>query len=79
MVRVDIAWNLVRRGQQEPFEVLREMVLGGQDEDVRAEAAVAIGEVGGKDDIPLLERAMEDKKGLVRTKVSEALQKLKEA
>jgi HEAT repeat protein len=79
MVRVDIAWNLVRRGDRGPMEILRDMLFRGDPEDVRAEAAIALGEVGGKEDIPLLERALDDKKGLVRMQANEALQKLKEA
>ena len=79
MVRVDIAWNLVRRGDPGPMEILRDLLFRGDPEDVRAEAAIALGDVGGKDDIPLLERALEDKKGLVRMQANEALQKLKEA
>jgi HEAT repeat protein len=79
MTRVDLAWNLARMGDPEGLEVLRLYLFRGDPEDVRAEAAMALGEVGDESDIPLLEKAMKDKKGLVRQQVVNALEKLKKA
>jgi HEAT repeat protein len=79
MVRTDLAWSLVRAGRTEHLAVIREMLFQPGPEDVRAEAARALGQVGESSDIKLLEKALDDKKGLVRTEVSKSLEKLKEA
>ncbi|MBD3869239.1 MAG: HEAT repeat domain-containing protein [Acidobacteria bacterium] len=79
MVRADLAWNLVLAGKTEYRAHLRELLFKGGPEDVRAEAAHALGEVGERSDIKLLEKALDDKKGLVRKEAMKALDKLKEA
>jgi HEAT repeat protein len=77
MARVDLAWNLARMGDEEGLEVLRLFLFRGDPEDVRAEAAMALGEVGEASDIELLKRAANDKKGLVRQQAVNAIEKLK--
>lgn len=79
MVQVDLAWNLAKAGDRGHMGVIRTLLFEGDPEDVRAEAAIALGEVGDKSDVRLLEKAMNDKKGLVRQKAFLSLQKLKEA
>lgn len=79
MSRVDLAWNLARLGDVQGLEVLRLYLFRGDPEDVRAEAAMALGEVGDESDIPLLQRAASDKKGLVREQALWAIEKLKKA
>jgi len=77
MVRVDLAWSLGLMGDRSQVEVLRGLLFKGQPEDVRAEAAIALGEVGDSSDLPRLEKAMDDKKGLVRSRAADAVDKLK--
>ncbi len=79
MVRTDLAWNLVLVGERQHLELLRSLLFQEGPEDVRAAAARALGEVGQKSDIALLEKALDDKDGLVRTEVFKAIEKLKEA
>ena len=79
MVRVDLAWSLAKSGDRSHLDVLRTLLFRGDPEDVRAEAAMALGDVGDKSDIPRLERAINDKMGLVREQAHLAVQKLKEA
>jgi HEAT repeat protein len=79
MARVDLAWNLAKAGDRSSMGVIREMLFKGEPEDVRAAAAMALGEVGDESDIERLERAMNDKKGLVKRQAYLALLKLKEA
>jgi HEAT repeat protein len=76
LVQVDLAWNLARGGDRSEVPRLRELLFKGSPEDVRAEAAIALGEVGDKTDIALLNRAMDDKKGLVRKQAFLAVEKL---
>lgn len=78
ITRVDLAWSLARCGDRSGMPVLREQIFRGNPEDVRAEAALALGEVGEAKDMPLLEKAMLDKKGLVRSAAFKSLEKLKE-
>jgi HEAT repeat protein len=78
MARVDLAWNLARMGDPEGLEVLRLFLFRGDPEDVRAEAAMALGEVGDESDIERLKRAANDKKGLVRQQAVIAIEKLEE-
>ena len=49
----------------------------GEPEDVRAEAAIALGELGDVSELPVLEKALADKMGLVRHRVAEAIDKIK--
>ena len=79
MTRVDLAWSLARCGDRSGLGVVRDLLFRGNPEDVRAEAARALGEVGEARDVPLLEKAVLDKKGLVRSEAFESLQKLKES
>ena len=70
-----------QHGEQLPkpddgLEVLRLFLFRGDPEDVRAEAAMALGEVGEESDIELLKRAARDKKGLVRQQAVNAIEKL---
>lgn len=76
---VNIAWNLARSGDRSQVGKIRDLLFRGDPEDVRAEAARALGEVGDASDVPLLQRALDDKRGLVRRQAHLALQKLKEA
>lgn len=77
MVQVDIAWSLARLGDRSRVDVVRTILIKGDPEDVRAEAAIALGEVGEPSDVALLEKALNDKKGLVRSRAYEAIEKLK--
>jgi HEAT repeat protein len=77
MVRVDLAWSLGLMGDRSQVDVVRTLLFKGQPEDVRAEAAIALGEVGDQSDLPRLEKAMDDKKGLVRSRAADAVDKLK--
>ena len=78
LAKVDLAWNLVRMGDDSALEILRHYLFRGEPEIVRAEAAIALGEVGDDSDIPLLKKATADKQGLVRQEAVEALRKLRE-
>jgi HEAT repeat protein len=77
--QVDIAWALALLGDRGHLETVRLLLARGDPEDVRAEAAMALGEVGDDSDLARLETAMKDKKGLVRKQAYLAIQKLKEA
>jgi HEAT repeat protein len=79
MTRVDLAWSLAVCGDRSQLVVVRDLLFRGNPEDVRAQAARALGEVGEPRDIPLLQKAMLDKKGLVRSEAYSSLQKMKEA
>lgn len=79
LTRVDMAWSLARFGDRSGLETIRDLLFRGDPEDVRAEAARALGEVGDASDTPRLEKALKDKKGLVRSEAWKALEKLKEA
>lgn len=79
MARVDIAWSLAICGDRSQIGAIREQLATGEPEDVRAEAARALGEIGDDGDIPFLEKALTDKKGLVKMEAYKALTKLKEA
>lgn len=77
MAKVDIAWALATMGDRSHLDVLRTLLVHGDPEDVRAEAAIALGDVGEPSDVNLLEKALSDKKGLVRSSASDAIAKLK--
>lgn len=79
MTRVDLAWALVKTGDRSAIETVRKLLFEGQPEDVRAEAAMALGDVGDAEDIPWLEKALGDKKGLVRKEAQDSLQKLRKS
>ncbi len=79
MSQVDLTWSLARMGDRTKMDLLRRLLFHGQPEDVRAEAAWALGEVGDESDIPRLERALDDKKGLVKKQVIIALERLRKA
>ena len=76
ITQVDIAWALARMGDRSELHRVRDLLFRGQPEDVRAEAATALGEVGELSDIELLKRASNDKKGLVARDALESLEKL---
>ncbi|HEX4823208.1 MAG TPA: HEAT repeat domain-containing protein [Candidatus Polarisedimenticolaceae bacterium] len=79
MVRVDLAWAAGKAGDVSHLGVVRTLLIEGQPEDVRAEAALALGQLGGPSDVPILERALADKKGLVRSRAAEAIDRIKGA
>jgi HEAT repeat protein len=79
MAKVDIAWALGTMGDRSRLEIVRTMLFQGEPEDVRAEAALALGAVGGPSDLPILDKALTDKKGLVRNRAAEAIDKIKDA
>jgi HEAT repeat protein len=77
MARVDLAWALGSLGDRSRMETLRTLLFRGEPEDVRAEAAIALGELGDASELPVLERALADKMGIVRSRVAEAIDKIK--
>jgi len=77
MARVDIAWSLCVMGDCSHLGEIRTLLFKGEPQDVRGEAAIALGEVGETRDIALLEKAETDRKGLVRSRAAEAIDKLK--
>ena len=77
--RVDMAWSLAKGGDRSRMEVIRNLLSRAADDYGRAEAAMALGDIGEDTDIRLLEKAMNDKSGLVRREAYLAVQKLKEA
>ena len=79
LTKVDLAWNLVRMGDSSGLDVLRHYLFRGEPEIVRAEAAMALGDIGEESDIQLLKKAAADKKGIVRQEAVEALRKLRDA
>jgi HEAT repeat protein len=78
-VQVDLGWSLARLGDRTGVEALRRLLHQGQQEQVRAAAAEALGAVGDGSDIPRLEKALLDKDGLVRNGAARALSKLRKA
>jgi HEAT repeat protein len=79
MAKVDIAWALGTMGDRSRLDVVRTLLFQGEPEDVRAEAALALGALGGPSDLPILDKALADKKGLVRNRAAEAIDKIKDA
>ena len=79
LVKVDLAWALADLGDDSKIDTIRDLLVTGEPEDVRAEAAMALGDIGSIADVPLLEKAIRDKKGLVGREAALAVQKLKEA
>ena len=77
MARVDLAWSAAAMGDRSQLEVVRSLLFKGEPEDVRAEAAIALGELGDRSDLRVLERAMSDRKGMVRARVADAIDKIK--
>lgn len=77
MARVDLAWALGKLGDRSGLETIRTLLFRGEPEDVRAEAAIALGELGDASELPVLEKALGDKMGLVRSRVAEAMDKIK--
>jgi HEAT repeat protein len=77
MARVDLAWAAGTTGDRTHLDVVRTLLFRGEPEDVRAEAAIALGAVGSRADLAILERALQDKKGMVRNRAAEAIDKLK--
>ena len=76
LCQVDLAWNLARGGDRTGLPLIRELLLKGTSEAVQAESAMALGEVGEKNDIALLHRVLDGGTGLVRKQASLAVQKL---
>jgi HEAT repeat protein len=77
MAQVDLAWALGSLGDRSGMETLRTLLFRGEPEDVRAEAAIALGELGDASELPVLQKALADKMGLVRSRVAEAMDKIK--
>ena len=78
IVKIDLAWNLALGGDRSGVGAVRNLLFDGEEE-VRAEAARALGEIGDNSDVALLERALGDKKGLVRQEAGKSLEKLKKS
>ncbi len=76
LTRVDLAWALAKTGDRSAMGIVRELLLKGGLPEVRAEAALALGEVGEPADRDLLAVAARDKKGLVRHEASRSLEKI---
>jgi HEAT repeat protein len=76
LCEVDLALNLARGGDRRGLPRIRELLLAPSGEAVQAEAAMALGEVGEKNDIALLHRVLDGGTGLVRKQASLAVQKL---
>jgi HEAT repeat protein len=76
LTRVDLAWALAKAGDRSKMGLIREALLRGDPPEVRAEAAMALGEIGEPSDRQLLSVAAKDRKGLVRREAKEALEKL---
>ena len=74
MAKVDLSWALGSLGDRSGLETIRTLLFRGEPEDVRAEAAIALGELGDASELPLLGKALADKKGMVRSRVSEAME-----
>jgi HEAT repeat protein len=77
MARVDLAWALGKLGDRSGMETIRTLLFRGEPEDVRAEAAIALGELGDAAELPMLEKALADKMGIVRSRAAEAMDKIK--
>ena len=77
MAKVDLSWALGSLGDRSGMETLRTLLFRGEPEDVRAEAAIALGELGDASELPVLEKALADKMGIVRNRVAEAIDKIK--
>ncbi len=77
LARVDLAWSLARMGDRSHFDVIRSLLRAGTEE-VRAEAAMALGDVGDLSDVARLEEALRaDGTGMVWREAYVAIQKLK--
>lgn len=78
MPTVDLAWCLARVGDRSSVDKIRALLAGGETEQVRAQAAMALGEVGEPADVTLLQKAIErNDVGAVRREAYVAIQKLK--
>src|SRR5262245_48164056 len=77
MARVDLAWALGTLGDRSGLSTIRTLLFTGEPEDVRAEAAIALGELGDAAELPVLEKAMADKMGIVRSRAAEAMDKIR--
>ncbi len=77
MARVDLAWSLALLGNRSGLPTIRDLLFRGSPEDVRAEAAIALGDLGDASDLPVLQKALADKMGIVRNRVAEAMDKIK--
>ncbi len=78
LAQVDLAWSLARVGDPSHVDQIRSLLVDGAPEQVRAEAAMALGDVGDESDVPRLEKALRaDDMGVVRREAYVAIQKLK--
>ena len=76
--QVHLAWCLAKLGDRSQLATIRRLLADSTAEEVRAEAALALGEVGELDDVPRLEQAVRGEGiGLVRREAYLAIQKLK--
>jgi HEAT repeat protein len=76
LCQVALAWNLARGGDRTGLPRIRQLLLEGASENVQAESAMALGEVGDRTDIALLHRVLDGGTGLLRKQASLAVQKL---
>jgi HEAT repeat protein len=60
-------------------DVVRPLLSKEISDEVRVGAVFALGAVGGSSDLPILDRALTDKKGLVRNRAVEAIVRIKDA
>jgi HEAT repeat protein len=77
MAIVDLAWALGSLGDRSGMETLRTLLFKGEPEEVRAEAAIALGDLGDASELPVLKKALADKMGIVRSRVAEAIDKIR--
>jgi len=77
LAQVDLAWSLARMGDPSHVARIRSLLWAGTEE-VRAEAAMALGDVGDESDVPRLEQAFRaEGTGVLRREAYVAIQKLK--
>lgn len=76
MSTVDIAWAMAKASDRSGVDRIRELLFKGEPEDVRAEAARALGEIGDASDVDRLHKATYDKNGLVGREAARALKSL---
>ena len=77
LTQVDLAWSLARLGNRSHVDRIRSLLFEGSPEEVRAEAAMALGDVGDETDLARLEKALQADASLVRREAYVAIQKLK--
>lgn len=79
MVSVDLGWAMAKLADRSGVDRIRELLFKGDPEDVRAEAAMALGEIGEPSDLERLRKATYDKKGLVGRAAARAIKSLNQS